>query len=151
MAWLKLLMLAFAMMLSLPSPASAPGFDRAHTAWTALLQQHVHWNTGKTATSVDYDGFLHDRGELAAYLASLASITPAQYRAWPWPEREAFLINAYNAATVQLILTAYPKLTSIKDLGGWLYSPWNRSFVHCLGQTRSLDDIEQVLMPGGPA
>ena len=150
MTRLRWLMLILAMTLSLPAAASAPGIDREHTAWTVLLQRHVHWNASKTATSVDYDGFLHDRAELDAYLATLASISPAQYRAWPWPDREAFLINAYNAATVKLILTAYPKLTSIKDLGGWLSSPWKRSFVHLLGQTRSLDDIEQNLLRGAP-
>lgn len=49
-----------------------------------------------------------------------------------------------------MILTKYPDLTSIKDLGGWISSPWRRSFVVLLGQTGSLDDIEQVLLRGAP-
>ena len=36
----------------------------------------------------------------------------------------AFLINAYNAFTVELILTKYPELASIKDLGSAFSSPW---------------------------
>lgn len=150
MARLRWFLLVLALALSLPVMADAPVFDRGHAAWTALLSKHVHWNAERTATRVDYDGFQHDRRELDAYLASLASVTPAQYQSWPWPDREALLINAYNAATVQLILTKYPDLASIKDLGGWFSSPWRQPFVILLGQTRSLDDIEQVLLRGAP-
>ena len=148
MARLRFFLLGLAMALSLPVAAGAPLFDREHAAWTALLKQHVHWNANKTSTSVDYDGFQRDRHLLDIYLANLASITPSQYQAWPQPDREAFLINAYNAATVRLILTKYPNLTSIKDLGGLFSSPWKRSFVALLGQTRSLDDIEHGLLRG---
>jgi hypothetical protein len=54
----------------------------------------------------------------------------------------AFLINAYNAFTVELILTAYPKLKSIKDLGSLLQSPWKKKFFTLLGEQRHLDWIE---------
>ncbi len=150
MARLRLFLLVLAMALSLPVTAGAPVFDREHAAWTALLKQNVHWDADKTATSVNYDGFQRDRQLLDVYLANLASITPSQYQSWPWPNREAFLINAYNAATVRLILTKYPDLTSIKELGGFVSSPWRRSFVVLLGQTRSLDDIEQDLLRRAP-
>ena len=40
----------------------------------------------------------------------------------------AFLINAYNAFTVELILTKYPDLKSIKDLGSLFSSPWKIEF-----------------------
>ena len=150
MARLRLFLLALAMALSLPVTAGAPVFDREHAAWTALLKKHVHWNADKTATSVDYDGFQRDRQLLDVYLANLASITLSQYQSWLRPDREAFLINAYNAATVRLILTKYPNLTSIKDLGGLFSSPWKSSFVVLLGQTRSLDDVEHGLLRGAP-
>jgi hypothetical protein len=150
MSRMRWLLLILGMALNLPALADAPELDRTHAAWTALLIRHVHWNPDKTATRVDYDGFRHDRRELDAYLGAVSHIGPAQYQAWPWPEREAFLINAYNAATVQLILTSYPRLTSIKDLGGLFSSPWKRSFVNLLGRTRSLDDIEQSLLRGAP-
>lgn len=144
------LLLILGLALTLPALAGPPEFDRTHAAWTALVTRHAHWNADKTATRVDYDGFGHDRRELDAYLDTVSHIGPAQYRAWPWPEREAFLINAYNAATVKLILTSYPGLTSIKDLGGLFSSPWKRSLVNLLGRTRSLDDIEQSLLRGAP-
>jgi len=54
----------------------------------------------------------------------------------------AFLINAYNAFTVELILTGYPKLKSIKELGSLISSPWKKSFFKLLGEPRTLDWIE---------
>lgn len=150
MARLRLFLLVLAMALSLPVTAGAPVFDREHAAWTALLKQNVHWNADKTATSVNYDGFQRDRQLLDVYLANLASITPSQYQSWPSSDRKAFLINAYNAATVRLILTKYPDLTSIKNLGGLLSSPWKRPFVVLLRQTHSLDDVEHGLLREAP-
>jgi len=58
-------------------------------------------------------------------------------------------VNAYNANTIALVLTRYPDLASIKDLGGWITSPWKQTFVALLGATRSLDDVEHGLIRGG--
>jgi hypothetical protein len=58
----------------------------------------------------------------------------------------AFLINAYNAFTVELILTRWPKLESIKDLGSFLQSPWKPKWVPLLGSKVSLDDIEHEML-----
>jgi hypothetical protein len=58
------------------------------------------------------------------------------------------LINAYNAWTVELILTQYPGLESIKDLGSLFKSPWGKKFIPLLGEKRSLDDIEHNLIRG---
>ena len=55
----------------------------------------------------------------------------------------AFLINAYNAFTVELVLTRYPDLKSIKDLGSLLRSPWKKQVLHaCSASERILDEIE---------
>ena len=54
----------------------------------------------------------------------------------------AFLINAYNAFTVELILTRYPKLASIGDLGSLLQNPWKLKFIKLLDTQMSLDNIE---------
>jgi hypothetical protein len=54
----------------------------------------------------------------------------------------AFLINAYNAFTVELILTKYPDLKSIKELGSFVQSPWKKKFFTLLGEQRHLDWIE---------
>lgn len=145
---LKSLLLFAILLLSLPAAAAAAAFDHEHRAWTALLSRHVQWNAAGTTTAVDYAGLAADRKALDAYVQTLSAVSNADYLRWSWPQRQAFLINAYNAATVQLVLTRYPKLESIKDLGGLLSSPWKRSFVPLLGKTRSLDDIEHGLLRG---
>ena len=58
------------------------------------------------------------------------------------------LINAYNAATVELVLGGYPDLESIKDLGSLLRSPWKQPALQLLGKTRSLDELEHELIRG---
>lgn len=120
----------------------------SHDGWDALLQRHVQWTDDGTASVVDYAGMRAQRGQLDAYLEALAEVTATEFDGWPKPDRDAFLINAYNAATVQLVLTRDPLPESIKQIGGWFSSPWKQSFVPLLGQTRSLDEIEHGLLRG---
>jgi Protein of unknown function, DUF547 len=131
-----------------PSPVRAQpaGFDHSHAAWTALLRRHVRLLRGGHATQVAYAGFQADRPALKAYLDSLSAVTSATFGGWGKSERQAFLINAYNAFTVELILTRYPDLKSIKDLGSLLSSPWKPSWIPLLGTRRSLDDIEHAML-----
>lgn len=135
---------------ALDALAAPAAHDPAHGVWDRLLATHVAWNPAGTATAVDYAGFARDAAPLEGYLSSLAAVDEARFRQWPLDEREAFLINAYNAATVQLVLTRYPELDSIKELGRLLRSPWKRAFVPLLGKVRSLDDIEHHLLRGDP-
>jgi hypothetical protein len=129
--------------------ASVDSFDRTHAAWTMLLAAHVHWNAAATTTVVDYSGFVRDRTKLDAYRAALAAVGEREFAGWPAADRLAFLVNAYNANTVALVLTRYPELGSIKDLGGLISSPWKQRFVELLGATRSLDEIEHQMIRGG--
>ena len=117
-----------------------------HSPWGVLLGEHVRVLEGGVATEVDYRGFARQRPQLQAYLTSLSKITPADYDAWSPDIRLAFLINAYNAWTVDLILQRYPDLDSIRDLGTLFRSPWKRAFIPLLGQTVSLDDIEHGMI-----
>ncbi len=128
---------------------ASAGFDRTHADWTRLLAAHVRWNDAGTATAVDYAGFRRDRAGLEAYRTALAAVAEADFATWPAPDRLAFLVNAYNANTIALVLTRYPDVTSIKDLGGWITSPWKQRFVALLGTTRTLDDVEHGLIRGG--
>jgi hypothetical protein len=126
----------------LASPAWAQSFDHQHAAWTALLKKHVVLVGGGKSTKVRYAGMAADRAALQSYLSALSSVNAATFDAFTKPQQMAFLINAYNAYTVELILTRYPKLASIKDLGSLLQSPWKKEFVPLLGRTLSLDGIE---------
>lgn len=128
--------------------ANADGFDKAHSAWDKLVSRHAQWSANGTTSSVDYAGFAKNSKSLDGYLDSLSKIDQGTFQAWNKNDREAFLINAYNAATIKLILTRYPDLKSIKDLGGLFSSPWKKEFVDLLGQRRSLDTIEHELLRG---
>jgi hypothetical protein len=123
-------------------PAAAQTFDHTHAAWTTLLKKHVVLLRGGQASQLRYAGMAADRAALKAYLASLSAVGADGFAAWSKPQQMAFLINAYNAFTVELILTKYPDLGSIKDLGNLLRSPWKPAWIPLLGQTLSLDDIE---------
>jgi len=134
-------------LLILLSPAGAlAAFDHSHAQWDALTKKHVVWLTGGHASQVDYNGFKTDRQELKAYLAALSAVTQSEYDGWKKPERLAFLLNTYNAYTVELILTEYPNLKSIKDLGSLFTSPWKKRFFTLLGKPRSLDDVEHGMI-----
>ena len=129
--------------------AAWPAFATAafdHGAWTALLKKYVVLESNGNASLVRYAGFEADRPALQAYLKQLSTVDASTFDGWPKAERLAFLINAYNAFTVELILSRYPDLGSIKDLGGLLSSPWKKDFVPLLGKTLSLDDIEHGML-----
>lgn len=130
------------------SRASASTEEFNHTAWDQLLRQHVVAINDGNSTAVDYAAFQLDKTTLESYLNQLAEVKPKQFDAWPKPDQLAFLINAYNAWTVELILTEYPEVESIKDLGSFFKSPWKKKFISLLGETRSLDDIEHNLIRG---
>jgi hypothetical protein len=137
-------------LLSLGGKASAqatPGaFDHQHSAWDALLGQHVVVAPGGHASAMRYAALQGQRGSLQAYLDSLSAVSLPTYGRWRRPQQLAFLINAYNAFTVELILTRYPDLKSIKDLGSFLQSPWKKPFFRLLGQQRSLDEVEHEMI-----
>ena len=119
-----------------------------HSAWDNLLKANVIELRGGQATQVDYGAMLKSRSELGAYLANIASVSKADFELWSHNEQLAFLINAYNAWTVEFVLTGYPNLNSIKDLGSFFSSPWSKSFIPLFGEKVSLDDIEHGMIRG---
>jgi hypothetical protein len=124
------------------TPARA--FD--HAAWDALLKKHVVLQPGSHASQVRYDGFARDRAALKAYLDSLSQVPAAQFEGWPKDERKAFLINAYNAFTVEKILTRWPDIGSIWDFGKIFGNPFKDDFFSLLGKPMTLDGIEHGML-----
>lgn len=122
------------------------GFDHRHNAWDTLLRQHVVTAPGGHASVLRYGAMQAERTRLQAYLVALSAVAPSTYDRWSRAEQLAFLINAYNAFTVELVLTRYPDLKSIKDLGSLLRNPWKRVFFQLLGRQQSLDDVEHGLI-----
>jgi uncharacterized membrane protein YdjX (TVP38/TMEM64 family) len=112
-----------------------PTFD--HASWNALLQSHVD-----SEGWVDYQALAAEPARLDTYIATLAAPLP---EAMGRDERLAYLINAYNAFTLRLILDHLPEgIDSIKDIPtreSWDAVRWNLN-----GQTVSLNQIEHEII-----
>ena len=143
MRWPHVLIVLLALLWSPPAQAA---FDLRHPAWDALLKQQVVVAPSGVASTVRYAAVQADPTALRTYLASVSAVTPHEYAGWSRADRLAFLINAYNAFTIDLVLTRYRDLKSIKDLGTVFQSPWKRKFFTLLGEQRSLDDLEHGLI-----
>jgi hypothetical protein len=105
-----------------------------HAGWGALLAR------GTKDGLVDYRFMQEHRGDLEAYLRSLAEsrldrLAPGHL--------EALLINAYNACTVRSILD-HPDVSSIRDIPG----VWTKVRHRVGGFDLTLDEIEhRILRP----
>ena len=128
------------------SARAAQGFDHSHAGWTALLKKHVVLLRDGQASQVRYAALRSDRAAVGAYLALLSAVSVDTFSTFSKSEQKAFLINAYNAFTVELILTKYPALKSIKDLGKLLSTPWKVQWITLLGSKVSLDGIEHEML-----
>lgn len=121
-------------------------FDHAYAGWDELLRRHVAWNERGVASGVDYAGFARERAQLRAVLERFSALRRDEYAGFSREQQLAFLINAYNAFTIELVLTRYPDLRSIKELGFLLRTPWQKRFFRLLGEERSLDDVEHAMI-----
>ena len=140
---IRALLLAATLALSTATHA----FDHSHAAWDALVKRHVKLVDGGKASQVRYAAFARDRAALKAYLAEVSAVGEAEFRGWPKAQQMAFLINAYNAWTVELILTKYPDLKSIRDLGNIVFnSPWKKKFFTLFGRESYLDQVEHEIL-----
>lgn len=131
-AWIGV---AFLSLLTVdPAQADAPD----HSAFDGLLHRYVH------ESRVDYHGLATERTQLLSYLHSLGKIDSAQLGR---DDRMALFINAYNAATLLLIVEHdSPALASIKDIPS--SKRWKDRRWLVAGATYSLDDLEhKVLRP----
>ncbi|GEA06386.1 DUF547 domain-containing protein [Alteromonas sp. KUL42] len=122
--------------------------ENLHSGFDSLLRKHVITIDNGASTQVDYAGFMRDKPLLDDYLSELTKVEQTTFDSWSDNHQLAFLINAYNAHTIALILTEYPDITSIRDLGSFFSSPWKKEIAPLLGEIRTLDDIEHNLIRG---
>ena len=108
-----------------------------HSLYAELLNDYVKHGM------VDYRGFKDHEPKLDRYLKILEEVDSKKLRR---NEQFAFYINAYNAWTIKLILSAYPGLRSIKELGGLFTSPWKRKICRIDGDILTLDNIEHDIL-----
>ncbi|MGD2186724.1 MAG: DUF547 domain-containing protein [Desulfobacterales bacterium] len=108
-----------------------------HKIWAELLNKYIKQG------SVDYAGFKSEETRLNQYLRVLEN---TDSKSLSQSEQFAFYTNAYNAWTIKLILSRYPGLKSIKDLGSIFKSPWEKKFVRLDNKVITLDDIEHNIL-----
>ena len=92
---------------------------------------------------VDYEGFKSEEVKLDQYLKVLEK---TDTKTLSRNEQFAFYVNAYNAWTIKLILSGYPGIKSIKDLGSLFKSPWKKKICRIDGEIIALDDIEHNIL-----
>ena len=108
-----------------------------NSIYAELLGKYVHKGT------VDYDGLKKEEARLDSYLKLLEKADSADL---PRDEQFAFYANAYNAWTIKLILSGYPRIDSIKDLGSLFKSPWKKKIVRIDGEVLTLDNVEHDIL-----
>jgi hypothetical protein len=133
-------MRTFLAVLLLAASTLAAALDHSHAAWDALLKKHVRYAADGNASRVDYAGFARERAALKAVLADYSKV------AWSKPQQQAFLYNAYNAFTIEKVLTRYPNIRSIRDFGTVFGNPWKDKFFTLFGQPSYLDQIEHEIL-----
>lgn len=125
--------------VSLIATSAANAFDQTHADWNQLVSKHVK------PTGVDYPAFQKEHDTLKDYLKGLSTVSRTDFNQWKGVDQLSFLINLYNAATVDLVLKNYP-IKSFKDEVGGKEGPWKLPFIEALGKTYTLDQVEHELI-----
>ncbi|MDF7798048.1 DUF547 domain-containing protein [Pontiellaceae bacterium B1224] len=125
-------LILFAIALGAVLTATAQDFD-------ALLKQHV------VNGRVDYAALQANPIPLRTYLDLAGAVSETEFNSWDEKRQFAFLINLYNAATLQLIVDHYP-VESIKDIGSFFKGPWDQPAVPLFGKTITLNTLEHKII-----
>jgi len=131
----KAVILSFGLLMVVIEALGASELD--HAVFGKLLSAHV--SDGR----VDYKGFKDDEVQLDQYLNAMALVDPETLTR---ADKMAFYINLYNAWTIKLILSRYPDIHSIKEIGTIFRSPWKKEIVRLNGRTVTLDYIEHKIL-----
>ena len=114
-------------------------FDHTHAQFDSILKKYVHKKD--SIGEVDYKALKLKEDSLKKYLDSLSKVTKKEYKNFSNMQKLAFLINAYNGFTLQLIIDHYP-VKSIKKIGSIFTSVWNVEFFTFLEEKSTLSYIE---------
>lgn len=128
------------------SAASFANFDHSHKEWDQILKSHISKKSGQAL--FDYRKLRGSDSELKkfkGYLKRLSAVSKESYDSFSIIEKFTFLVNAYNAFTVELILDNYP-LKSIRDIGFLPGAAWRKDFFKLLGRDMDLGHIEHEIL-----
>lgn len=121
------------------SKALAADFDQSHALFSGVLTNYVK------AARVNYVALKAHPQNLNRYLNQIAAVKREDFQRWSQPQQIAFLINAYNAYTLRLIIENYP-VKSIKDIGSFISGPWDQPVVRLFGETLTLNTLEHKIL-----
>jgi len=144
------LMGAIALMAGCATPIAVPQGDRStletSTEAAAPLSNAPYSDVLQTYVDddglVDYVALQANPEPLNEYVAMLGAVSPSIYEIWNDQEKIAFLINAYNAITLQSIIAQDPLRDSIRDIFG----VWNFNKHTVMGQAMTLDTLEHEIL-----
>ncbi len=141
-----LLVAAIALAPACAPPSIQAPADSVTAAVTEPLDYGDYNDLLKTYVSptglVDYGALQAQPAVLESFVAKLGAVSPAAYDSWSEADQIAFLINAYNALTLQSIIAQNPLKQSIRDIPG----VWNFKQHRLLGQGLTLDAIEHDIL-----
>ncbi len=115
-----------------------------HDPFAALLEKYLVVSEDGV-NRFKYGGVTtEDRTALKNYIGALANVQVADLNR---SEQFAYWANLYNAATLEVVLDAYP-VKSIRQIKPTLISigPWKKEVVTVGGKALSLDDIEHGIL-----
>ena len=118
-------------------------FDHSYKSFQRVLDKFVV--SQGPQTTVKYGELKSNSLELETFLSKISQVKIEAYDTWTSNQKLAFLINAYNAYTLKLIINHYP-VKSIKDIGSFFSSPWKKEFFNLFGKKTNLDHIEHGLI-----
>ncbi len=123
---------------------SGSGLAVDYAGWNAFLKRYgVRLADGRTA-------FAYGRvtaADKAALSATIDRLEAVDVDRLSRPQQFAYWINLYNAATIEVVLGAYPtsSILNIKD-GLFPTGPWDRKIVAVKGEKLSLNNIEHGIL-----
>jgi Protein of unknown function, DUF547 len=133
-------------LVSIPLNTAFAQFDLSHEKFNGLLKNYVVESENFLSTKVKYKLFDKDKQILEEYLDEVSRVGRDEYSKWEKDDRLAFLINAYNAFTIKLVLDNYGEIDSIKDIGSLFSNAWKIKFFKLFGEKTNLDTIEHGMI-----
>jgi len=120
----------------------APAFAQStelHADYDQVLKKYV------TDGKVDYKRLKENRAQFDRYVNKIALVEKKEFSLRSQDSQLAYLINLYNAATLQLIIDHYP-VQSIQKIGRFFRGPWDQPVVRLFGKSITLNNLEHDIL-----
>lgn len=131
--------------LVLTSGLTLHAFDHNYKNFDDILKKEVSKTSNGYSTKINYQSVKQNSGSLDKVLKELSAVSEKEFQSFNENQQLSFLINAYNAFTIKLIIDHYP-VKSIKKIGGVFSSPWKKEFFQLRGKSTSLDEVEHEML-----